>query len=88
MTYLPDAAQHGADIFTEVTVQHLAKENNGTWHVITSASNSNEKKNEKDVLHADIVILAAGTIGSTEILMRSSEKGLSCSDMLGRRFFS
>src|SRR5690606_37852397 len=35
---------------------------------------------------ADVVILAAGTLGSTEILLRSRERGLSVSDRLGHRF--
>ena len=35
---------------------------------------------------ADIVVLAAGTLGSTEILLRSRERGLAVSDRLGQRF--
>ena len=35
---------------------------------------------------ADVVIVAAGTLGSTEILLRSRAKGLAVSDRLGRRF--
>ena len=37
-------------------------------------------------LRADIVILAAGTLGSTEILLRSREYGLALSPALGSRF--
>src|SRR5690606_33772403 len=35
---------------------------------------------------ASIVVLAAGTLGSTEILMRSAANGLALSDQLGARF--
>ena len=35
---------------------------------------------------ADIVVLAAGTLGSTEILLRSRAQGLAVSDQLGHRF--
>ena len=39
-------------------------------------------------MSASIVILAAGTMGSTEILMRSREAGLRLSDRLGQQFSS
>ncbi len=39
-------------------------------------------------LTADIVVLAAGTLGSTEILLRSRQEGLALSDWLGARFTS
>ena len=35
---------------------------------------------------AAVVIVAAGTLGSTEILLRSKEHGLAVSDQLGKRF--
>ena len=35
---------------------------------------------------ADMVILAAGTLGSTEILLRSQAAGLTLSDQLGHHF--
>ncbi len=38
------------------------------------------------VVAADMVVLAAGTLGSTEILLRSREHGLAVSDRLGRSF--
>ena len=37
-------------------------------------------------ISADVVVLAAGTLGSTEILLRSREHGLALSDRLGDRF--
>ncbi len=82
MNYLPDARNHGADIFTELTVDYIERLSDG-WRVHiypTSAENS------RSTIDADIVILAAGTLGSTEVLLRSHGKGLSCSDCLGQRF--
>lgn len=35
---------------------------------------------------ANIVIVAAGSLGSTEILLRSKEHGLQLSDQLGKKF--
>ncbi len=35
---------------------------------------------------ADVVVLAAGTLGSTEILLRSRDLGLPVSDRLGHGF--
>ena len=35
---------------------------------------------------ADVVVLAAGTLGSTEILLRSREAGLPVSGQVGERF--
>jgi cholesterol oxidase len=38
------------------------------------------------IVTADLVVLAAGTLGSTEILLRSRERGLAVSDRLGHKF--
>jgi cholesterol oxidase len=83
MTYLPDAKAHGARIFTELSVSHVAKHGGG-WRVHFAPSNDRES----DALFVDAktVVLAAGTLGSTEILLRSREKGLGVSDRLGERF--
>lgn len=82
LTYLPDAVRHGAEIFVEATVRHLEKAADGRWtvHVVpTREGNARE-------LTAPIVVLAGGTLGSTEILLRSREKGLDLSSLLGQRF--
>ncbi|MGQ0671597.1 MAG: GMC family oxidoreductase N-terminal domain-containing protein [Hyphomicrobium sp.] len=86
-TYLPDAARHGADIFAGITVRHVEKLPGGGWkvHTVPTAPASNGG-GEPRVLSAPVVILAAGTLGSTEILLRSREHGLAVSDRLGRRF--
>lgn len=40
------------------------------------------------VLRCKHVFLGAGTLGSTEIMLRSKERGLSLSDQVGQRFSS
>ncbi len=83
LTYLPDAARHGAEMFTEITVRHIAKAPDGSWRVHAAPTNG---KGDGLVLEAAIVVLAAGTLGSTEILLRSRDRGLAVSDRLGQRF--
>lgn len=84
LTYLPDAVRHGAECFTGARVSHLAKTPDGRWkvHVRDMADGGGDAR----VLTAGVVILSAGTLGSTEVLMRSRERGLPLSDRLGRRF--
>lgn len=83
MNYLPDAYRHGAEIFTCAKVQHLERTEAG-WKVYVE--NLQEPTAQPLVVTADIVILAAGTLGSTEILLRSREKGMPISDRIGARF--
>ena len=83
MTYLPDAKAHGAEIFTELAVSHLAK-GEGGWQVYFAPSDA--KDADPRVVAAKTVVLAAGTLGSTEILLRSRERGLGLSDRLGDGF--
>lgn len=88
MNYLPDAENFGAEIFTQVSVQSVAKAKNG-WLVWYRA-----EKLDREVfadatplfVRADRVILAAGTLGSTEILLRSQQHGLALSKHLGKGF--
>ncbi|MGE5260484.1 MAG: GMC family oxidoreductase [Actinomycetota bacterium] len=83
MTYLPDARAHGAELFTELAVSHIEKRGRG-WRVHFAPSDA--KDGSSSFVDAKTVILAAGTLGSTEILLRSREKGLGLSDRLGMRF--
>ena len=83
LTYLPDAARHGAEIFTQVKVRHVAKAPEGGWRVHFERLDS---AGASASMTADLVVLAAGTLGSTEILLRSREQGLAVSDRLGRSF--
>lgn len=83
MTYLPDAKAHGAEMFVGLTVSHVEKLNGG-WRVHFAASE--EKGDAPSHVDARTVVLSAGTLGSTEILLRSRERGLKLSDKLGERF--
>lgn len=87
LTYLPDARRHGAELFTHIKVRHLSKDRDGRWRVSCAVLASDGHSIARDTeLTADIVVLSAGTLGSTEILLRSAVKGLALSDRLGRRF--
>eukprot|EP01064_Diplonema_japonicum_P003792 TRINITY_DN1248_c0_g3_i1.p1 TRINITY_DN1248_c0_g3~~TRINITY_DN1248_c0_g3_i1.p1 ORF type:complete len:1153 (+),score=332.37 TRINITY_DN1248_c0_g3_i1:63-3521(+) len=88
MNYLPDAFNHGADIFCEVHVEYIEKTPEGKWLVhYTLAHTGSEKFDAPTItVSADIVVVSAGTMGSNEIMLRSREKGLSMSSMLGRHF--
>jgi cholesterol oxidase len=83
LSYLPDAARHGAEIFTHARVSHVTRERDGGWCVHVERQDGG---GERLQVEADIVVLAAGTLGSTEILLRSRERGLAVSDRLGERF--
>jgi len=87
MNYLPDAFNHGAEIFTEVYVTHVAQKS-GKWAIYFNLLNSGrEKFNAPEMfIFADMVFICAGSVNSTEILLRSAQKGLSLSTVLGKRF--
>lgn len=83
VTYLPDARVHGAEMFTELSVSHVERRG-AAWRVHFAPSDV--KDGAAGHVDAKTVILAAGTLGSTEILLRSRERGLALSDRLGMRF--
>jgi cholesterol oxidase len=86
LTYLADAARHGAELFTHAGVRHLAKGDDGTWTVHVRRLDGNGAPSRDVVVRAHVVILGAGTLGSTEILLRSRANGLALSDRVGHRF--
>ncbi len=73
MTYLPDAKAHGAEIFTELSVSHIAK-GEGGWRVYFAPSSDRDAG--PAFVDARTVVLAAGTLGSTEILLGPASAGL------------
>lgn len=87
MNYLPDARNFGAEIFCECSVRWVEREN-GRWVVHFAALEEGREAFNAPTLSvtADVVVLAAGTLGSNEILLRSREKGLAVSDRLGHGF--
>ena len=87
LTYLPDAARHGAEIFTHAKVRHVARAPQGGWRVHFERQDAVANGAASlGTVTADVVVLAAGTLGSTEILLRSREQGLAVSDRLGKGF--
>jgi cholesterol oxidase len=87
LTYLPDAVAHGAEVFAEARVRQVSLGPDG-WRVDFEPAGAARKElgeGERTVT-APIVILAAGTLGSSEILLRSRERGLALSDRLGHGF--
>lgn len=78
MNYLPDAYRHGAFIATCAEVEMVSPDGDG--YVVSL-------RGKPQTLRANGVILAAGSLGSTEILMRSRNAGLAVAgDALGHRF--
>jgi len=89
MNYLPDAVAHGAQIFTGVAVHSVVRdEATRQWRVRYQLVGLGREIYDAPELaiSADIVILSAGTLGSTAILLRSREAGLPVSSQLGQHF--
>jgi cholesterol oxidase len=86
MNYLPDARNHGAKIYTRVSVRRISRADR-RWlvHYETSPDGRGRLRGRAGTVAADILILAAGTLGSTEILLRSKPH-LSLSTKLGHYF--
>ncbi|KAK0655657.1 hypothetical protein B0T16DRAFT_424392 [Cercophora newfieldiana] len=94
VTYVADAWNWGAEIFCECEVQHIttAPELEGgyliyfSWH--SHGRDRFQDQQHRDLLwvHArDCVFLGAGSIGTTEILLRSKDMGLKMSNQVGQR---
>jgi cholesterol oxidase len=90
VNYLPDAVAHGAEIFCETPVRTVrpALGGRGGWIVTfdTPGDGRHRLGAPASFVFADVVVLAAGTLGSTQILMRSRSEGLAVSPRLGSRF--
>jgi len=86
LTYLPDAVSHGAELYTHASVRHLAKTDDGDWEVHVRRLDADGSSPPDMVLRAAMVVLGAGTLGTTEILLRSRAMGLPLSDRVGERF--
>jgi cholesterol oxidase len=95
MNYLPLARRDGAEIFTQIEVSHVTKEASGGYVVHgvrhpgdlrSWASLSSAQEPEPIEIRAGAVVLSAGSLGSTEILLRSRERGLALSDRIGLSF--
>jgi cholesterol oxidase len=89
VNYLSVAAAHDTtSIFTEIDVDTIGKRD-GVWTIdARDLTQDPHGKGDTRQLTADVVILAAGTMGSTAILLRSQEASpaLQFSTVLGSRF--
>lgn len=86
---LVQAWQNQVEIVTGATVLRVERdEMQQCWRVIVNHTDEHLRARQVEpfVLKARRVVLAAGTLGSTEILMRSRHAGLSLSDRLGQGF--
>ncbi len=85
--YLPLAVRHGAEVFSGADVLRVFRAE-GRWAVEVSFDELRRERFEDTPLRvtAGIVVVAAGALGSTELLWRSRARGLSVSSSLGTRF--
>jgi cholesterol oxidase len=86
MNYLPDAKKHGAKIFTETEVTTVAKTPDGKWRVNFKFLGARCRSARTRSVASDVVVLAAGTLGTAGILLRSRRADLPTSDRLGCHF--
>jgi cholesterol oxidase len=82
MNYLPAAKSNGAHIFTGIEVRYLARAEGG-YHIYF---HSHEFGNIPQHLFAPCVVVSAGALGSTGILLNSQARGLPVSWRLGHHF--
>jgi hypothetical protein len=92
VTYLADAWNWGAEMFCECEVRYVKKatgEEGG--YIVYFAWHGRNRGKFKELQHGDLmwvhakkcVFLGAGSLGTTEILLRSKEMGLQVSDRIG-----
>lgn len=82
ITYIADATDHGAAVFCEARAQSVARTPDG-WEVVVEDLAAGGARRR---IGARIVVLAAGTLGTNELLLRARENGLALSDRLGEKF--
>ncbi len=86
LTYLPAAVRAGAAIFTEMKVGTIERAEGGGWTVSIQPVSATGGAMVGRSIVTRLVVLAAGTLGTTEILLKSRERGLAVSDRIGQRF--
>ena len=82
ITYIADAVDHGATVFCESRVQSISKTESG-WEIEVQDLS---KPGVSRRFEAPIVVLAAGTLGTNELLLRARQRGLKLSAKLGENF--
>ncbi|HEX2677285.1 MAG TPA: GMC oxidoreductase [Polyangiales bacterium] len=87
VTYLPEARAHGAQIFCGVDVRAIEVATSGEGYRVyyRALNHAREEFGGGELfVSASRVVLAAGVLGSCEILLRSRQRGLPCSERVGR----
>ncbi|MBY0226914.1 MAG: GMC family oxidoreductase N-terminal domain-containing protein [Hyphomicrobium sp.] len=82
VTYLMDATDHGASVFCESHVQSIAKCDAG-WRIEVKDMSQQARVR---IIATPILVLAAGTLGTNELLLKAQACGLPLSSKLGTRF--
>ena len=82
ITYIADAIDHGAEVFCESRAQSISKTESGWEIVVQDLSKAGANRR----IAAPIVVLAAGTMGTNELLLRAQQRGLELSAKLGENF--
>lgn len=83
ITYIADAVDHGAAVFCESRADAIARTATG-WEVTVADLSS--RRGQVRRIAAPILVLAAGTLGTVELLLRAKSRGLALSSRLGERF--
>jgi cholesterol oxidase len=87
MNYLPDAHHHGAEIFTGATVRRVERTGDRWLVRFDEATHGLTRFGaSRSFVIAKTVILSGGSLGSSEILLRSRDAGLPMSDRIGHGF--
>ena len=84
-TYLTDAVNHGAEIYSGASVRFVERTTDGKWRVAYQPVEDKGATVPRRAVVATLVVIAAGTLGSNEIMMRSRDRGLKVSAQLGKR---
>jgi hypothetical protein len=92
VTYLADAWNWGAEMFCECEVRHITKAPGRpgyivyfAWHGNNSQIPGSDDSNLMWVHAKSAVFVGAGAIATTEILLRSRDRGLPMSEQVGER---
>lgn len=91
VNYLSDAWNWGAEMFCSCEVRYIKKAPDGEGYLIYFAWHGNKRGAFKENIYEDlmwvrakkVVALGAGSIGTTEILLRSKQQGMSMSESIG-----
>lgn len=91
VNYLSDAWNWGAEMFCQCEVRYVTKAEDREGYIVHFAWHGSKRANFKDIFYEDLmwvhakelVFFGAGSIGTTEILLRSKKFGLQMSNDVG-----